>query len=400
MPVLLAGEPRPSYLAQAGAFAEADLSRIWEGQTFPPEAMTVADGARLRVIYRGRRGHGPGPDFRDAIIAAPWGLLEGDVELHLRSSDFRRHGHHLDPAYDGVVLHLVMHNDEGPATTLHNGHRVPVVALGDWLQTSSVQVIDWLRRPPGWQEPCRDSVPRLGERDVGRTLDRLGDMRFRAATASFSKRLATGEGPDDAAWCGVLEALGYGGQRERFRGLADSLPWPELSRRLTGATLAERRSSALGLLLEADRGLTSPPQPGMRPANRFERRLEGAAALVARYPSGLVRPAIILLNLDPPEASRQLLHGLTVRRVVGRSRAVEIAANGLLPLLAALEGGHYAPKAEAAYAHLPLPARYGPVRHLHEAVAGVRLNARRQQGMLYLLKQYCTQGGCGRCPLS
>ena len=37
---------------------------------------------------------------------------------------------------------------------------------------------------------------------------------------------------------------------------------------------------------------------------------------------------------------------------------------------------------------------------MHRALAPVRPSARRQQGMLYLLKQYCTQGGCGRCPLS
>ena len=66
---------------------ESDLARIWEGQTFPPEAMTTSDGVRLRTVYRGRRGRGAGPDFRDAIIAAPDGLLEGDVELHL----LRRH---------------------------------------------------------------------------------------------------------------------------------------------------------------------------------------------------------------------------------------------------------------------------------------------------------------------
>ena len=52
------------------------------------------------------------------------------------------------------------------------------------------------------------------------------------------------------------------------------------------------------------------------------------------------------------------------------------------------------------YGALPLPLRYGAVRHLHRALAPVRPSARRQQGMLYLLKQYCTQGGCGRCPLS
>ena len=75
--------------------------------------------------------------------------------------------------------------------------------------------------------------------------------------------------------------------------------------------------------------------------------------------------------------------------------------NAVLPLLAALGPEEHTRRAETLYGLLPLPARYGAVRHLHDAIgADVAINARRQQGMLYLLKQYCTQGGCGRCPLS
>jgi hypothetical protein len=108
-----------------------------------------------------------------------------------------------------------------------------------------------------------------------------------------------------------------------------------------------------------------------------------------------------VLELEGEAAVRELLRLLTVPGAIGRSRAIEIAANVVLPLLAAMHGGRHEGAAERLYALLPLLARYGAVRHLHEAVGGgVRLNARRQQGMLYLLKQYCTQGGCGRCPLS
>jgi hypothetical protein len=83
-----------------------------------------------------------------------------------------------------------------------------------------------------------------------------------------------------------------------------------------------------------------------------------------------------------------------------------------VPLLAAAGPEERARRAEAIYHGLPLPACYGAVRHLHEAVgaqnvnrksengsgdlaarseAGVRINFRRQQGMLYLLKQYSTR---------
>jgi hypothetical protein len=92
---------------------------------------------------------------------------------------------------------------------------------------------------------------------------------------------------------------------------------------------------------------------------------------------------------------------LTVPGLIGRSRAVEMAGNAVLPCLAALGPDARTRLAEALFRRLPLPARYGAVRHLHEAVGGaLAVDFRRQQGMLYLLKQYCTQGGCGRCALS
>src|SRR3989304_1104653 len=96
------GSPSPiSHLP--APLSERDLSRRGEGRRSPQEALRTRAGVQLRVVYRGRRGGGPGPDFRDAIIAAPEGLLQGDIELHVRSSEFRRPRHHLDAAYDGLA---------------------------------------------------------------------------------------------------------------------------------------------------------------------------------------------------------------------------------------------------------------------------------------------------------
>jgi hypothetical protein len=170
----------------------------------------------------------------------------------------------------------------------------------------------------------------------------------------------------------------------------------------------------------------------MRPANRPETRLRGAAALAVwlldKGPVGYFARVLEAQDVSRPVALP------TVPGLIGRSRAIELLANAVLPCLAALGPEESARRAEAAYRRLPLPASYGGVRHLHEAVGGggtaqtgkrktkndapdfrvsnfdfpgreraggsVRVDFRRQQGMLYLLKQYCTQGGCGRCPLS
>jgi hypothetical protein len=381
------------------SLSEADLSRLWQGQLFPAEALTTRDGMRLRVVYRGRLAGGPGPDFRDAIIAAPGTLLQGDVELHVRSSDFRRHGHDRDPAYGSIVLHVVFHDDDGADTPLPGGRRAPVVVLGDWVEGRAREIRRWLERPTQWREPCFSAVSRLGTGDVLAALDRLGDMRFRQKAAAFAKRLRC-EDPEELLWEALLEALGYGGRREAFRQLARRLPWARLRSDLMSRAAKERASLARGLL-RASYDADSTSANG-RPGNRPERRLDGAAQLAARFaPRGLLASLAPLLARPPEGALKALTGRFSVPELIGPSRAREMVANAVLPLLAAIGPEASARDGEPLYRLLPLPARYGAVRHLHEAVAGeVRVNARRQQGMLYLLKQYCTQGGCGRCPLS
>jgi hypothetical protein len=390
----LLGEPQAAYASRR--LLEADLWRLWEGQRFPKAALVSAAGAALRVIFRGRPGAGPGPDFRGAIIAAPGGLLSGDVELHVRTSDFRRHGHHADPAYAGVVLHVVFFHDETGETALPGGGTAPVAALG------GPRAERWLERPARWGEPCRSALERMGAAGVGETLDRLGAMRFRQKSAAWRRRLAAGIGIEDALWSGLLAGLAYGGGRVAFRRLAEAAPWPDLRARLLAESDALRERRALALLTGAYEGLgLPPPSRPARPGNGPEKRLAGAAALAARFAGPGLAASLIGALAEPGAPAKLLIDALTVRRLIGRSRAIEIAGNAVLPLAAALCGPPAAYGIEAVFAGLPLPARYGAVRHLHEVTRpDVRSDMRRQQGMLYLLHQYCTQGGCGKCPLS
>jgi hypothetical protein len=454
--------------------SEADLSRLWQDQSFPPEALTTTCGERLRVVYRGRRTGGPGPDFRDALIAFPGGLVHGDVELHVRSSDFGRHGHYLDAAYANVVLHLVFTDDERcDATPLPAGGRAQVVALERWLKSRAHEIERGLSTAGiGWREPCFSAVAHRGAGEVAATLDRLGDMRFRARAAIFARRLAETDA-DQTLWEALLEALGYGSNHEAYRELASRVRWEPLCVVLREMPVALRAAEAYRLLVGRGEELLSDHARALRPANRPERRLRGAAVLAARsaakgpwdYFAGILdRPEAgepengkrktengaddlrfsksdlrrAARPFEDKRATSGLISALTVPGLIGRSRAIELLANAVLPLLAAAGPEDRVRRAEAAFRRLPLPVRYGSVRHLHEAVGGdekrktknenrdpaeppsvirlpvsevrapgaaadgpgVRVDFRRQQGMLYLLKQYCTRGGCGRCPLS
>ena len=134
-----------------------------EGQRFPEGALVTRHGVPVRVISPGRPGRGPGPDFRNAAIAGPSGVtLRGDIELHVRSSLFRAHGHPADRAYANVVLHVVFDDDTGEDTPLSGGSTAPVVALAPWVARRADELRHWLERPLLWREPCHDAVMRLG----------------------------------------------------------------------------------------------------------------------------------------------------------------------------------------------------------------------------------------------
>lgn len=399
-------ERPPGYAARAPGrdscpISERELGEIREGQRFPPQALASVDGQPLIVLYRGLRGRGPGPDFRDAVIQTPADILRGDVELHLRSSDFRRHGHDRDPAYDGLALHLVYRADDGPHTLLAGGRRVPLAALAPWVERRSEEIRRWLERPALWREPCRSAPSRLGDAAVAAALDRLGDIRFRRRTAELRCSLR-GEEPEEVLYRAMMEALGYGGNREAFRLLALRLPWRGLRPALLSVPVEGRVAFALEALRVAAKG--PPPLAwraiGLRPGNHPERRLEGAAFLLAPHAeAGLARGLAAALDGD----ARRAVAGLTVREgraLIGAARALELLANAVLPFFAAA-GGDGQARAMALYRALPRPAAYGPVRHLDDALGGaVRVDARRQQGMLFLRRHYCTQGRCGSCPLS
>ncbi|MEX1194293.1 MAG: DUF2851 family protein [Dehalococcoidia bacterium] len=376
--------------------SEAELSAVWAGQLFRRRSLVTEGGGPVRVVYRGLAGAGPGPDFRDAIIAGPGGPRHGDVELHVREGDFRRHGHHLDPGYGNVVLHVVFDAEGAAWSALPGGGSAPVLVL----PRIAARARSW-QPARAWAEPCATATGRLGGEIVLATLDRLGEMRFRQKAHAVRTRLTAGEEPDDLVWELLLEGLAYGGDRAAFRALGERLPWAALGRELRVLAEPDRVAAALGMLAALLSGVSLDAR-APRPGNRPEARLAGAAVLAARFAAnGPARALLAFVTLPPERAAVALIASLTVPRLIGRARAIELVANAFLPLAAAqaTELAEEA-QAEAVYGALPLPARYGAVRHLHRAVTPLRLNTRRQQGMLYLLKQYCTQGGCGRCPLS
>ena len=98
------------------------LHYIWQRELFRSFSQSTTDGRRIEVLSVGMHNTDAGPDFTNVrlrIEETPGVFREwcGNVEMHLQSSDWYRHRHHLDAAYDNVILHVVRHADKAVFTT-------------------------------------------------------------------------------------------------------------------------------------------------------------------------------------------------------------------------------------------------------------------------------------------
>ncbi|MCS7207127.1 MAG: DUF2851 family protein [Dehalococcoidia bacterium] len=368
---------------------EENLWRAWA--TTAPEwgFLPASDGHRYRILYPGRLNRGAGPDFQDALLLRGDGrLLRGDVEVHCSPDAWASHGHHADPRYRQVLLHLVLGKSPSPRPS------PPQVDLPDGalLQVGKVA------------PPFVGACPTLA------TLHRWADARFRQRASGYA-RLIVSVGVEEALYRGLMEGMGYGANREPMRQLAEGMPYRVL-RRVALPCTPQERATRLAAVLLGSAGLLSggdplvrlwretPWQPvlspeawcraGVRPANRPARRLWGMAVLVARWwdeglPQALRRGAV-----NGPSALERVL---TVPSptggpaLIGRSRAREVAVSVVLPFLwawATAQGNPSLRRAVwACWKVFPPPAENAVSRAMRALLPmPIPSTARAQQGLL------------------
>lgn len=90
---------------------EALFQFIWQHGLFQPSGLRTADGEEITVIQPGMLNTNAGPDFLNARIRIGSTILAGHIELHLKTSDWLKHGHQHDDAYKNLILHVVYQHD-------------------------------------------------------------------------------------------------------------------------------------------------------------------------------------------------------------------------------------------------------------------------------------------------
>lgn len=198
------------------------MQYVWQHRLIPGHGLATVDGRRVKVIDQGRLNTAPGPDFFNAKIEIDGKMWAGDVEIHVRASDWHRHGHDRDAAYDSVILHVVDRDD----TMIHrrNGEVIPQMALrcaadfGD----SYRRLTDLAAGPVLACKGAIGDVPQVYLTDWIASLaaERLHEKadRIRALMERFQGDWTR------AVFVTVARALGFGNNSQPFELLALSVP--------------------------------------------------------------------------------------------------------------------------------------------------------------------------------
>ena len=220
-------ENRPGYRAEGKGRGnrgpESILHMAWRNASLERASVKGRDGHIYSIIYGGRPGGSLGPDFTDAVIERDDGtVFRGDIEIHVRESDWNAHGHQCDPRYNGVVLHGVASESANSRSVNATGSSIPLLAL------------NWKKSNPGIQLQTRrldsEPIPPSDPPEIKPLLpvSAAGLERFHAQAAGIALDIAA-FGSEQAIWLGVLGALGYPRNKRAFRAVGTRVGWEIVS---------------------------------------------------------------------------------------------------------------------------------------------------------------------------
>ena len=199
---------------------EEFLYYIWENRLTNNDLKT-AEGEAVDVVATGYRNTDSGPDFLEAKIQIGDKLWAGHVELHVKSSDWNRHGHQTDKAYKNVILHVVYENDL-------QVNDIPTLELKGHFDETLFTQYQKLISSKSWI-PCEKSIAQVPAFTRLSWLDRMAVERLESKSEAVTKILEANQFDwEDALYKLLMRHIGLKVNNEAFEQLANILPFKTL----------------------------------------------------------------------------------------------------------------------------------------------------------------------------
>ncbi len=204
-------------------FPEDFLHYVWKFRLFDRVNLQTNDGEELEVLSAGLHNSDSGPDFHNARVRIGDTVWAGNVEVHLSSSDWQKHGHTTDNAYDNVILHVVYRDDE--PLVLTNGRRVPTLELQNRIPADLYNRYHTLIFGNQTVIPCEASIGSVDDITLYNWLTRVLVERLEKKSAAVFAALNKNRGDWEETFYQFLAAnFGFKTNAVPFELLAKSLP--------------------------------------------------------------------------------------------------------------------------------------------------------------------------------
>jgi len=155
------------------------LHFIWNYKLLKTSELKSVNGAAIKIYHPGELNKDSGPDFFNAKIEVDDITLVGNVEIHVNSSDWLKHGHESDKAYDNLILHVVYKCDK--VKPQNQQHNVETVELQNYIDEKVLKKYNSLLSSPS-SLPCSKQIKNVEALKIQSWLQRMLAERLESKT--------------------------------------------------------------------------------------------------------------------------------------------------------------------------------------------------------------------------
>ena len=214
--------------------------------------MVTNTGKKVRVVDPGLLNTDAGPDFFNAKIEIDGHMWVGNVEMHYRATDWKRHRHDSDKAYDSVILHVVA-KDDAPVRR-SNGELIPQLVL----EVSPQFNADYASLVGATIEvPCATKIKQVPHLTIVEWVEGLAFERLHGKVERIHQLLDSFNGSwEDVCYVTLARNFGFGINNDAFERLARRTPLRLLGKHSDSVLQIEA-------LLFGQAGMLDAQKPGM-----------------------------------------------------------------------------------------------------------------------------------------
>ncbi len=155
---------------------ESLIHYVWQHYSRGIFSFTTTRNEPITVIRTGIPNRHEGPDFREVEIRISGITWLGNVEIHVRSSDWLKHGHQWNAGYENVILHVVYYHDR--ELEYPDGRVMPVLELSRVIDRAQWEVYRSLMYNQ-LDVPCQQMIHRAVRPALDQMLDKAAQVRMK-----------------------------------------------------------------------------------------------------------------------------------------------------------------------------------------------------------------------------